>query len=130
MTSVASRLNVPISFEFSRRLGPTAEPRPAFAFAGIAKPERFYSDLERAGWHLTGRRSFRDHHRYSTQNVREVARAAKESGAHMLVTTEKDQVRLPPQVGRAADCRDSSRDRYRLVFQAVARGTVAGSPVG
>jgi tetraacyldisaccharide 4'-kinase len=82
------------TFTFSRRLGGPPPDRPAFAFAGIAKPERFFGDLERAGWRLTGRRSFRDHHHYSTAQIEEITRAARSSGAEVILTTEKDFVRL------------------------------------
>jgi tetraacyldisaccharide 4'-kinase len=82
------------TFTFSRRLAGPAPDRPAFAFAGIAKPERFYSDLEHAGWTLTGRRSFGDHHHFSDREIEEVIRAAKSSGAEVILTTEKDIVRL------------------------------------
>ncbi len=82
------------TFTFSRRLGGPAPERPAFAFAGIAKPQRFFDDLEKAGWTLTGRRSFGDHHHYSKQEIEEVTRAAKSSGAEVILTTEKDIVRL------------------------------------
>jgi tetraacyldisaccharide 4'-kinase len=82
------------TFTFSRRLaGPAPDP-PAFAFAGIAKPERFFGDLERAGWKVTGRRSFRDHHHYSASELAEITRAAAASGAEIIVTTEKDIVRI------------------------------------
>jgi tetraacyldisaccharide 4'-kinase len=87
-------LQVSPLFTFSRRLGgPTPHGR-AFAFAGIAKPERFFGDLEKAGWTLAGRRSFRDHHHYSAQEIEEIARAAKSSGAEVILTTEKDIVRI------------------------------------
>jgi tetraacyldisaccharide 4'-kinase len=82
------------NFTFCRRLGGPVPDRRAFAFAGIAKPERFFSDLEKAGWTLTGRRSFRDHHHYSVQEIDEVTRAAKSSGADIILTTEKDIVRI------------------------------------
>jgi tetraacyldisaccharide 4'-kinase len=89
-----SPVSVKPSFTFSRRLGGPAPDRRAFAFAGIAKPERFFGDLEKAGWTLAGRRSFRDHHHYSAQEIEEIARAAASSGAEVILTTEKDIVRL------------------------------------
>jgi tetraacyldisaccharide 4'-kinase len=82
------------AFTFSRRLGGPVADRPAFAFAGIARPERFFGDLEKAGWKLTGRRSFGDHHHYSGSELDEIARAATSSGAAVILTTEKDFVRL------------------------------------
>ena len=82
------------AFTFSRRLGGPAPDVPAFAFAGIAKPQRFFTDLEKAGWKLTGRRSFGDHHHYSAPELEEIERAAISSGAAVILTTEKDLVRL------------------------------------
>lgn len=57
------------------------------AFAGIAKPERFFAALESLGIHPLRCVRFRDHHRYSR---REIERLEGE----LLVTTEKDAVRL------------------------------------
>jgi tetraacyldisaccharide 4'-kinase len=81
-------------FGFTRRLGGPPPDRAAFAFAGIAKPERFFGDLKKAGWTLSGRRSFGDHHHYSGSDLDELARAATSSGAAVILTTEKDFVRL------------------------------------
>jgi tetraacyldisaccharide 4'-kinase len=88
------RLNVSTAFEFSRRLAGRAADKPAFAFAGIARPERFFADLEQSGWRITGRKSFSDHHHYSFRDVEDIARRARESGAQIILTTEKDAVRL------------------------------------
>jgi tetraacyldisaccharide 4'-kinase len=82
------------AFAFSRRLAGPVSDKGAFAFAGIAMPQRFFGDLEEAGWKLTGRRSFGDHHHYSEREIEEVARAAKSSGAELILTTEKDIVRI------------------------------------
>ena len=87
----------PAAFAFSRSLAGPVSDRPAFAFAGIAMPQRFFGDLEKAGWKLTGRRSFGDHHHYSEREIEEVARAAKSSGAEVILTTEKDIVRIGVQ---------------------------------
>lgn len=81
-------------FAFLRRLAGPAPDRPAFAFAGIAKPQRFFDDLERKGWKLAGRRSFGDHHHYSEREIEEIQRAAKSSGAAVILTTDKDIVRM------------------------------------
>ena len=81
-------------FTFSRRLAGPPPDRPAFAFAGIATPERFFDDLEKAGWTLTGRRAFGDHHHFSVPEVDAIEQAAISSGAAVILTTEKDFVRL------------------------------------
>ena len=43
---------------------------------------------------LAGSRSFRDHHRYSADDIRQLLRLRKEHGAVAFVTTEKDAVNL------------------------------------
>jgi tetraacyldisaccharide 4'-kinase len=61
--------------------------RHVVAFAGIAKPERFFAALESLGIRPVKCVRFRDHHRYS---AREIERLDGE----ILITTEKDAVRL------------------------------------
>jgi len=68
----------------------------AFAIAGIAAPERFFEDLRRQGCAIAGTRAFRDHHPYSRRDVSMIAEAARRAGARVIVTTEKDYVRLLP----------------------------------
>lgn len=89
------QLNLATAFEFSRRLVGPFPDKPVFAFAGIAKPERFFADLQRAGLRLTGRKAFEDHHGYSRRDVEDITSQARASGAEMILTTEKDAVRLP-----------------------------------
>ncbi len=71
---------------------------PAYAFAGIAHPERFFHDLEESGVSVTGSRRFADHHAYSKSDIAELGAAAQRSGAQVLITTEKDAVRLPDEL--------------------------------
>lgn len=68
---------------------------PAFAFAGIAHPERFFKDLEADGVVLNGRHTFPDHHAFGAREIGELVARARECGAATLITTEKDAVRLP-----------------------------------
>lgn len=65
------------------------------AMAGIARPERFYSDLQQQGMHVVWQRSFADHHRYSAAEVQSAFAAARQAGAQALLTTEKDAANLP-----------------------------------
>ena len=71
-------------------------PRKAIAFAGIADPQAFFDDLRAAGWPVEATVAFRDHHRFSRQDVAGLMARARSSGAGALVTTEKDYVRLLP----------------------------------
>jgi len=67
---------------------------PVIGFAGIARPSKFFATLRNCGARLIDTRSFPDHHRYSERDARRLLEAAKAQNA-MLVTTEKDFVRLP-----------------------------------
>lgn len=71
-----------------------AEHRP-YAFAGVASPDAFFESLRRAGVRLAGEHPFPDHHPYDEDDVRELEKQAEAAGTRMLVTTEKDAVRLP-----------------------------------
>jgi tetraacyldisaccharide 4'-kinase len=70
-----------------------------FVFCGIGNPEAFFSDLRR--WEpelrgtLVGKRFFRDHHRYSADDLREIENAARAAGATAVICTEKDAWNLP-----------------------------------
>lgn len=66
----------------------------AFGLAGIADPHPFFSALEKAGVRLAGRAVFRDHHPYSKRDADRVFADARQAGATLVVTTEKDYVRL------------------------------------
>lgn len=62
-----------------------------FAFAGIGRPEKFVASLQASGANITGSCFFDDHHPYADDEVIQLKMVA---GDAMLVTTEKDFVRL------------------------------------
>ena len=66
-----------------------------FAYAGIGNPSRFFDSLTELGATLTGMATFRDHQIPTAADANELIRAARARTA-VLVTTEKDFVRLPP----------------------------------
>jgi len=66
----------------------------AYAFCGIARPGRFEHDLLSTGLRLAGVRRFPDHHPFSRRALEEVVHEARRTGAEILVTTEKDLVRM------------------------------------
>ena len=64
------------------------------AFAGIADPDSFFTGLRAAGLNLVRCLSFQDHAVYGKEQLTEIADATRASGAEILVTTEKDGVKL------------------------------------
>lgn len=103
----ASRRSVVL---FHGRLEPDHDTLAAFrgrkvlAFAGIADPEKFFATLVEGGVVIARRASFPDHHRYSAAEAQALIAHADAENL-MLVTTEKDLVRLPgdPHLTRLAD---------------------------
>lgn len=74
-------------------------PASAFVFCAVGRPERVVSDIAARGVDVKGRRFFRDHHVFTESELREVAGAAVQSGAAVVVTTVKDAVRIPAWPG-------------------------------
>jgi tetraacyldisaccharide 4'-kinase len=63
------------------------------AFAGIARPEKFFASLSEIGAAVAAREAYPDHHRFIDAEARRlIDRAAREE--LRLVTTEKDHVRM------------------------------------
>ena len=109
-------------FRLARRLGkpvldlpparePALAPEPAVALdaaagvtrgarvvvvAGIAHPAAFAADVRAAGYDVAALLPFADHHRFSARDVARIARRAAELAADVVLTTEKDVVRLRP----------------------------------
>lgn len=80
-----------------RRAMPLAAAGRRFAFAGIARPESFWASLAEAGIEMLGRHAFRDHHRYTAADLRNLRLWARAAGADGLVTTAKDAMKLPQE---------------------------------
>ena len=74
--------------------------REVVAFAGIARPEKFYATLRRVGAQIVMTRDFADHHRYTPREIEALIEEAGRRGA-LLATTEKDSVRLGARHARA-----------------------------
>ena len=64
-------------------------------FCGIASPRGFEQIIDRMSGELRFRRRFLDHHRYEAEELDRMFQQAKNSGADIMVTTEKDAVRIP-----------------------------------
>ncbi len=66
------------------------------AFCAIGNPHLFLSDLTHYRARVVYCRFFRDHHWYTPGEIARLFQEAQAAGAQLLVTTEKDWVRLEP----------------------------------
>lgn len=65
-------------------------------FSGIGNPGSFRRLVERAGLKVVDALVFRDHHRYAEADLVTIRRRAERAGADLIVTTEKDGVKITP----------------------------------
>ena len=72
----------------------TVRNQPVEAFCGIAHPLDFFHTLEQVPVQVVNQNFFPDHHEYSTEEVQAIENRARQSGAKLIVTTEKDAVKL------------------------------------
>ncbi len=83
--------------------------RRLLAVSGIANPAGFHGTLAALGGIVAGEVTFPDHHPYAPADLSRVAREAREARAELVVTTEKDAVRMPaaprPEAAAAAPIR-------------------------
>lgn len=79
------------------------------ALAGIARPERFFESTRAAGFDVRTTRTYPDHHWFDASDVEQIERTAHASAASVVVTTEKDAVRLEVELSR---CRHALRWAY------------------
>ena len=66
----------------------------AVAVAGIARPERFFAAARAEGWDVVRELPYRDHHWFDARDITRITAAASEIGADVILTTEKDAMRL------------------------------------
>jgi tetraacyldisaccharide 4'-kinase len=106
--------------------------RKVLAFAGIGNPDKFFATLAEAGIEVAERSSFPDHHRYTAADAQALLARAQAQNL-MLITTEKDHVRLAGDPALAAVKAhasvlpvrlviDEQEQFRRLVLSAVKRG--------
>jgi tetraacyldisaccharide 4'-kinase len=76
---------IPLSALAGRKIG---------AFSGIAAPESFEAFLRDTGARLGYTRRFLDHYRFTHEDLAQVFAEAKLAGVEMIITTEKDAVRI------------------------------------
>jgi tetraacyldisaccharide 4'-kinase len=90
--------------------------RKVLAFAGIADPEKFFTTLTAAGIEIGERAAFADHHRFTAAQAQDLLARAHARNL-MLVTTEKDYMRLSGEPGLERLAVRSSALPVRLVVE-------------
>jgi tetraacyldisaccharide 4'-kinase len=103
---IARALRVPTVFRVTRTIGAPHMIAPSrdsvvvpggsrvFLVTGIARPERFEADAAAVGWEIAGVMTFRDHHPFDARDVKRIRAAAQAARSAIVLTTEKDAVRL------------------------------------
>ncbi|TGU70064.1 tetraacyldisaccharide 4'-kinase [Geomonas terrae] len=74
------------------------------AFSGIADPAGFFDLLEAGGVRLTATLAFPDHASYGEDEIAAICRLRDASRSTVLITTEKDAVKLAPYRERLGNC--------------------------
>ena len=64
------------------------------SFSGIATPESFEAFLNKLGAEIVHNKRFLDHHRFTQNEMDEIFSAAQKAEADLIITTEKDAVRI------------------------------------
>lgn len=101
----------------------TLRKKKAVVFCGIASPERFRNTLMGLGVDVIEFRAFRDHHEYSDQDLARLQARARETGAEMVITTEKDLVKISdPEVWALRMTAALSGETLDRIFAAVQQG--------
>lgn len=70
------------------------EKKPIIAFAGIGRPEKFYTSLRLCGFKIYQTIDFPDHHQYSKEELLSLIKKAEQNQC-VLYTTSKDFVKIP-----------------------------------
>lgn len=68
--------------------------RKTFVFCGIGNPKSFFQTLENLNITISGTKTFRDHHTYTVEQIKHIVKKARQLNAEVLITTEKDMIKL------------------------------------
>lgn len=85
--------DMPVFYAEAKDVPPYPSGTKLVAFAGIGYPKKFFDSLD----NVVARRSFPDHYQYTDKDIEQLLDLAKRKNAK-LVTTEKDWVRLSPDM--------------------------------
>ena len=65
-----------------------------FAFCGIGNPDAFLNTIKNLGAELAGSKVYDDHYHYTDACLTEISEQAKELGADLILTTQKDWTKV------------------------------------
>lgn len=68
--------------------------QPVYLMSAIGNPEALAESVKSLGISVCGASVFDDHHRYCIEDLQRVCRLASSAGAGVIITTEKDAVKL------------------------------------
>jgi tetraacyldisaccharide-1-P 4'-kinase len=71
-------------------------------FCGIARPRKFIEQLRAKGIQAAAEKFYRDHHRYSSDDIRELLEMKARRGADGFIATQKDWINLGQNYARLA----------------------------
>lgn len=83
--------NIPVFNAYNKEICPYDKKTSVIAFAGIGYPEKFFNNIP---CKVVEKISFPDHYQYTDEDIKKLMDKAKSKNA-LLLTTEKDWVRLP-----------------------------------
>jgi len=93
----ALRLDALLKFDDGKNLDiKELQDQPIAAFSGIANPNDFRRILGQTGARLVYYHPFPDHHDYTLSDLKFIEDSAIKAGAKIILTTEKDGVKLKP----------------------------------
>jgi len=76
--------------------------RKPVVFCGIARPQKFVDQLRAAGIQPVAQKFYRDHHRYTSRDIRDLLEFQKQCGGESFITTQKDVMNLGVQFHQLA----------------------------
>lgn len=92
------RLGLPPDQIAGRLPLPVLQGRRVGVFSGIAAPESFEQFVRELGAEILFARRFLDHYRFAYEDFVSIFSEGLERKAEMIITTEKDAVRIPPDL--------------------------------
>ncbi len=87
-------LDVPRSTDSGKSPVPLSVSSRILAIAGIAKPDRFFSEIGTFGGIVVRTLAFSDHHEFTQQDIVKITELVRALRIDLVLTTEKDYVRL------------------------------------